>query len=106
MPAQTWRTASSVQRVPPSTRNGRSAASSSSTSRSISGRPGLVSTATKGRGVGASTASVSISSGRTTTTGPGRPEVATAKARVTSSGTRAASSICTTHFAIVPKKAL
>ena len=36
----------------------------------------------------------------------GRPDAATEKARVTSSGMRAASSISTTHFAIEPKKAL
>ena len=38
---------------------------------------------------GASTLSVSTSSGRAMTTGPGRPDVATAKARVTISGMRA-----------------
>ena len=36
------------------------------------------------------------------TTGPGLPEVATAKARVTSSGMRRASSISTTHLAMLP----
>ena len=36
------------------------------------------------------------------TTGPGRPEVATANARATISGRRAASSTCVAHFAIAP----
>jgi len=46
-----------------------------------------------------------MSSGSAITTGPGRPEVATWKARDTSSGTRAGSSICTTHLAMVPNTA-
>ena len=46
-----------------------------------------------------------MSSGSATTTGPGRPDVATAKARAMSSGTRSARSICVTHFAIEPKTA-
>ena len=47
-----------------------------------------------------------MSSGSAITTGPGRPEVATAKARVTISGMRAASSISTAHLAMPPKKLL
>ncbi len=43
-----------------------------------------------------------MSSGRASTTGPGRPEVATWKARETISGIRSARSICATHFAIGP----
>jgi hypothetical protein len=46
-----------------------------------------------------------MSSGSAMTTGPGRPEVATWKARETSSGSRAGSSICTTHLAMVPNTA-
>ena len=45
--------------------------------------------ACSGSGAGASASSVSMSSGSAITTGPGRPDVATAKARVTSSGMRA-----------------
>ncbi len=49
-----------------------------------------------------SDSSTSMSSGSASTTGPGRPEVATWKARETSSGIRPGSSICSTHFAIGP----
>lgn len=53
-----------------------------------------------------SAVSVSMSSGSDTTTGPGRPCMATRKARAISSGMRAASSISTTHLAIEPNTAL
>ncbi len=43
-----------------------------------------------------------MSSGRAITTGPGRPPTARWKAWLTSSGMRAASSICATHLAIGP----
>jgi len=43
-----------------------------------------------------------MSSGSASTTGPGRPEVATWKARLTYSGMRRASSIWSTHLAWVP----
>ena len=48
---------------------------------------------------GTSTSVFCISSEMATTTGPGRPLRATSKARAISSGMRAASSICVTHFA-------
>ena len=51
---------------------------------------------------GTSTVSRSMSSGSASTTGPGRPEVATWKARPSSSGMRAASSICAAHLATLP----
>ena len=47
-----------------------------------------------------------MSSGSETTTGPGRPCMATRKARAISSGKRAALSTSTTHFAIPPKNCL
>ena len=47
-----------------------------------------------------------MSSGRPSTTGPGRPEVASWKARLTNSGMRSARSISATHFATSPKNAL
>ena len=53
----------------------------------------------------ASTSSRSMSSGSASTTGPGRPAVATRKARATYSGMRRASSIRAAHLAIGPKKA-
>ena len=46
-----------------------------------------------------------MSSGSASTTGPGRPEVATWKARETNSGAREASSISSTHFASGAKHA-
>ena len=58
-----------------------------------------------GAASGTSTSDASMSSGSATTTGPGRPDVATAKARAMSSGTRSARSICVTHLAIEPKTA-
>ena len=45
-----------------------------------------------------------MSSGSEMTTGPGRPEVASWKARATNSGMRSALSISSTHFATSPKK--
>jgi hypothetical protein len=84
---------------------GRSALPRSSSSRAISSAPGRVSTGVKGRASGASARLVSMSSGSEITTGPGRPEVATANARVTISGMRAASSISVAHLASGPKKA-
>ena len=59
----------------------------------------------KGRASATVAAWVSMSSGKAITTGPGRPEQATWKARETSSGSRAGSSISTTHLAMVPKTA-
>ncbi|CFE04113.1 Uncharacterised protein [Bordetella pertussis] len=44
----------------------------------------------------------SVSSGSASTTGPGRPLVATAKARAMNSGIRSVRSICATHLAIWP----
>ena len=55
-----------------------------------------------GHRVGTSTSSRSMSSGSASTTGPGRPEIATRKARATNSGKRAALSTCAAHLAIGP----
>ncbi len=96
--------AAALQREPPRMAKGRLAAPSISASRCMAASPGAVSTGVAGRAAGASALAISMSSGNDTTTGPGRPEVATAKARVTSSGTRAGSSISTTHLAMSPKK--
>jgi hypothetical protein len=85
--------------------NGRFARPSSSATRFISTSPGYVSTGVYGIAAGASALLVSMSSGKEMTTGPGRPDVAIAKARVTISGMRAASSISVAHFAMGPKKA-
>ncbi len=49
--------------------------------------------------------STSMSSGSAITTGPGRPAVATWKARAISSGRRSALSISVTHLAMVPNTA-
>ncbi|MNN65852.1 hypothetical protein D3C81_1813850 [compost metagenome] len=46
--------------------------------------------------------SVSMSSGSASTTGPGRPDIATEKARFMYSVTRAALSICATHLLNCP----
>lgn len=50
--------------------------------------------------------SVSMFSGSAITTGPGRPCMATRKARATSSGMRSGRSISTAHFAMEPNTAL
>ena len=72
----------------------------------MSASPGHVSTASTRGASGTVASAVSMSSGSATTTGPGRPCIATRKARATSSGTRAGSSISTAHLASVPKTAL
>ena len=51
------------------------------------------------------TRSISMSSGTAITTGPGRPLQAVWKARETSSGMRAGSSISVAHLAIEPNTA-
>ena len=86
-------------------KTGRSALATSSASSAISAAPGEVSI---GRAAGASataTRSTSMSSGSAITTGPGRPLVATWKARDTTSGTRAGSSISVAHLVMVPNTA-
>ena len=104
--AATSRPVRDVQPPSPTIASGRSAPSSSSVRRAIAASPGGVAASGRcGAASGTSTTSVSMSSGSARTTGPGRPDVATAKARATSSGTRAASSICATHFAIDPNTA-
>jgi len=78
---------------------------SSSPSRSMSSGAGQA-RAGSTRGASATAAvSVSMFSGRAMTTGPGRPCMATRKARATSSGMRAGSSISTVHLVIEPKTA-
>ena len=69
------------------------------------GRSGGRRAAGAARASGTSTSDASMSSGSATTTGPGRPDVATAKARAMISGRRSASSICVAHLAIGPKMA-
>ncbi len=64
---------------------------------------GCVSTGWQGKASATTAASVSMSSGSAMTTGPGRPEVATWKARLTISGMRAGSSISVAHLASPPK---
>ena len=45
---------------------------------------------------------VAAVSGKAITTGPGRPDMATLKARATYSGMRSARSICATHLTTLP----
>ena len=85
---------------------GRSAASRRRCSASMSDWPGFITTGAQGSASATSTLSVSMSSGSAMTTGPGRPCVATWKARLTISGMRSARSISTTHLAMEPKTAL
>jgi len=82
------------------------AAHSSFCNSAICVRPGHVGAGSTRTLSTASAVSTSMSSGSEITTGPGRPCIATWKARETISGMRAGSSISATHFAVEPKKAL
>ncbi len=87
---------------PPTIASGRSAPSSSARARASSAAPGAACAAAYGDASGTSAVSARTSSGSASTTGPGRPEVATRKARAVSSGMRSTWSTCATHFASGP----
>ena len=92
-----------VQPPSPTMASGARACASRSLSRAMASAAGAAGSGARCAGAsGTSTASDSTSSGSARTTGPGRPEVATEKARATISGRRAASSTCVAHFAIGP----
>ena len=84
---------------------GFSAAQMSFCSSAVWASAGWVSTGSKGSASATLAVSVSMSSGSAITTGPGRPLVATWKARETSSGMRAGSSISVAHLASGPNVA-
>ena len=94
-----------VQPGPPTMAIGRSAAHSIFCSSAICVSPGQIGAATAFGASAASAVSSSMSSGKAITTGPGRPCMATWKARWTTSGICAALSISVAHLATEPKTA-
>ena len=84
---------------------GRFAAASISPSRAMSAGSGAAWAGSTRGASGTSAVSISMSSGRAMTTGPGRPCIATRKARDTISGTRSGVSISVAHLHMVPKTA-
>jgi hypothetical protein len=97
--------ARSVQPGPPRIAIGRSAGHSVFCSSAICVSPGQIGTATAFGASATAAVSMSMSSGSAITTGPGRPCMATWKARWTISGICAALRISVAHLATEPKKA-